>query len=111
MKVDEGSDQKSDVYSQWIAAHACLKTEFTEGDKCHNPMGWLKYGYATSLKQLDAGSICETADCNVTNWIPERVLSLPLLWVIPFANFFSIPNVSHIYGKYVSPELEQLQKQ
>ena len=36
MVVDEGSDQKSDVQPQWIAAHAGLKIEFTEGDKCHN---------------------------------------------------------------------------
>ena len=34
-------DQKLDVYPQWIAAHACLKIEFTEGDKCHNLMSRL----------------------------------------------------------------------
>ena len=39
---DEGSDQKSDVQPQWIAVHACLKIEFTEGDKCHNLMSRLK---------------------------------------------------------------------
>ena len=41
MEVGEGSNQKSDVQPQWIAPHACLKIEFTEGDKCHNLMSWL----------------------------------------------------------------------
>ena len=26
-----------------MAAHACLKNEFTEDEKCHNLMRWLKY--------------------------------------------------------------------
>ena len=26
-----------------MAAHARLKNEFTEGEKCQNLMGWLKY--------------------------------------------------------------------
>ena len=42
MEVDEGSDQISDAQPQWIAVHACLKTEFTEGEKCHNLMSRLK---------------------------------------------------------------------
>ena len=41
MEVDEGSDQKSGVYPHWMAAHARLKNEFTEGEKCHNLMSWL----------------------------------------------------------------------
>ena len=49
MEVDEGSDQNSDIYSHWIAAHACLKNEFTEEKKCHNMMSWLKYMFACSV--------------------------------------------------------------
>ena len=41
MEVDEGSDQKSDIKPHWMAAHARLKTEFTEDEKCHNLMSWL----------------------------------------------------------------------
>ena len=26
-----------------MAGHACLKNEFTQGKKCQNLMGWLKY--------------------------------------------------------------------
>ena len=37
MKEDKGSDQ----HRKWIAAYACLKIEFTEGDKCHNLMSRL----------------------------------------------------------------------
>ena len=48
MEVDEGSDQTSDVWPQWIAAHACLKNEFTEGDKYHNLMSRLIYGTIAS---------------------------------------------------------------
>ena len=28
----------SDIKPHWMAAHACLKNEFTEGEKCHNIM-------------------------------------------------------------------------
>ena len=42
MEVNEGSDQKSDILSHWIAAHVSLKNEFTEDEKCHNLMAWLK---------------------------------------------------------------------
>ena len=38
MEVDEGSDQKSDIYPHWMAAHARLKNEFTEDEKYHNVM-------------------------------------------------------------------------
>ena len=34
-----------DVLPQWIAAHARLKNEFTEGDKCHNLMSQLNYTF------------------------------------------------------------------
>ena len=27
--------------THWMAAHACLKNEFTEDEKCHNLMSWL----------------------------------------------------------------------
>ena len=43
MEVDKGSEEKSDVKRQWMAVHACLKIEFTEGDKCHNLMSRLNY--------------------------------------------------------------------
>ena len=45
MEVDEEYDTKLDVWPQWIAAHAYLKIEFTEGNKCHNLMNRLKYPY------------------------------------------------------------------
>ena len=32
-----------------IAAHACLKIEFTEGDKCHNLMSWLIYALSETI--------------------------------------------------------------
>ena len=34
MDVEEGSDQKSDIYPHWVAAYARLK-EFTEDEKWH----------------------------------------------------------------------------
>ena len=42
MEVDEESDQKSDICPHWMAVHARLKNEFTEDDKCHNLVRWLK---------------------------------------------------------------------
>ena len=41
MEVDEESDQKSDIYPHWMAAHARLKNEFTEDENYHNLKGWL----------------------------------------------------------------------
>ena len=41
MEVDERSDQKSDIWPHWMAAHARLKNEFTEDEKRHNLMRWL----------------------------------------------------------------------
>ena len=38
MEVDEVSDQKSDIYPHWMAAHARLKKEFTEDKQYHNLM-------------------------------------------------------------------------
>ena len=40
MEVNKGSDQKSDIYPSWIAAHARLKNEFTEDEKYHYLMSW-----------------------------------------------------------------------
>ena len=37
-------DQKSDIYPNWMAAHARLKNEFTEDEKYHTLMSWLIYG-------------------------------------------------------------------
>ena len=36
MEVDKGSDQKSDIYPHWMAAHVRLKNVFTEDEKNHN---------------------------------------------------------------------------
>ena len=41
MGVDEGFDQNSDIYPNWIAAHVRLKNEFTEDEKYHNLISWL----------------------------------------------------------------------
>ena len=43
MEVDKGPNQKSDIHPNWMAAHARLKNEFLEDEKCHNPMNWLIY--------------------------------------------------------------------
>ena len=42
MEVDEESDRTSDIYPHWMAVHGRLKNEFTEDEKCHNLMSWLK---------------------------------------------------------------------
>ena len=49
MEVDEGSDQTSDIYPYWMAAHARLKNEFKEDEKCHNLMRWLILGFRFPL--------------------------------------------------------------
>ena len=41
MEVDEESDQTSDIYPNWMAAHVCLTNEFMEDETCHNLMSWL----------------------------------------------------------------------
>ena len=46
MEVDEGSDQKSDILTHWMAAYSHLKIEFMEDEKYHNLMIWLFYFYA-----------------------------------------------------------------
>ena len=45
MEVDEGSDQKSDIKPNWMAAHVCLKNEFTEDEKYQNLITWLNFVY------------------------------------------------------------------
>ena len=54
MEVDEGSDQKSDVWRQLMAVHACLKNEFTEGEKCQNLMGWIicKFSFRGNVAEV-----------------------------------------------------------
>ena len=37
----EGFDKTLEIYALWMTAHARLKNEFTEGDKCHNLKSWL----------------------------------------------------------------------
>ena len=41
MEEDEGTDQNSDISHHWMAAHACLKNDFTEDEKYLNLMSWL----------------------------------------------------------------------
>ena len=43
MEVDEGSDQKSDIWPHWKAAHARLKNECTEDEKGHSLKRRLSY--------------------------------------------------------------------
>ena len=50
MEVDEGCDQKSDIYRHSMAAHAHLKNEFMEDAKCHNFMRWLKFCFPRSFE-------------------------------------------------------------
>ena len=45
MEVDKGFDQISDIQPFRMAAHARLNNEFTEDEKCHNPMSWLIHVY------------------------------------------------------------------
>ena len=56
IEVDEASDQKSDIWSRWMAAHARLKNEFTEGEKCHNLVSWLSCSFHTNSIQIWATS-------------------------------------------------------
>ena len=42
MEVDEGSERNSDIQPQWMTAYARLKNAFTEDEKYHNLMRWLK---------------------------------------------------------------------
>ena len=35
---------KPDIWTHWMAAHARLKNEFTEDEKCHNLKSWLDLG-------------------------------------------------------------------
>ena len=62
MEVDEGSDQKSDIYPRWIAAHAHLKNEFTEDEKCHYLMRWLIFYYHNDPKFSDWQVWANSAD-------------------------------------------------
>ena len=41
MEVDDGSNQNSDIQPHWMAAHARLKNEFMEDEKCLDLMSWL----------------------------------------------------------------------
>ena len=66
MEVVEGSDQKSDIWPHWMAAHARLKNEFMEDEKCHNLMRWLNY--IISMPLQDHNSIislqCDSGEYN-----------------------------------------------
>ena len=52
MEVDEESDQKSNFYPHWLAAHAHLKNEFMEDEKYHILMTWLKWLLAHLSQRL-----------------------------------------------------------
>ena len=56
MEVDQGSGQKSDIilYPHWMAAHARLKNEFTEDEKCHNLMTWHNYNDISKAEQAES---------------------------------------------------------
>ena len=43
MEEDEGSYKNQTSNPHWMAAHVRLKNEFTEDEKCHNLMSWLKW--------------------------------------------------------------------
>ena len=43
MEVDKRADQNSGIYPHQKVAHARLKNEFTEHEKYHNLMSWLKW--------------------------------------------------------------------
>ena len=45
-----GSGQRIRPKIRWIAAHACLKNEFSEDKKCHNLMIWLSLSHATLVR-------------------------------------------------------------
>ena len=51
MGVDEGSDQKSDVKPQWMAAHERLKNEFV-----HKLMSWLSCFLQTEQDSMEDDS-------------------------------------------------------
>ena len=41
MKYGSRRRVRQKIWPHWMAAHACLKNEFTEDEKCHNLMRWL----------------------------------------------------------------------
>ena len=58
MEVDKGSDQKSDIWPNWMVAHARLKNKFTEDEKYHNLMTLLKY-HAEVSSILNSKNDCD----------------------------------------------------
>ena len=49
MEVDEGSDQKSDIYPHSMAAHTQSENEFLEDEKYHNLiMRWLNFVFQSA---------------------------------------------------------------
>ena len=72
MEVDKGSDQKSDIQPHWMAGHARLKNEFTEDEKCHNLMRWLKY--SDRKNPLEARRSFGSKEITRVRNIPDSVL-------------------------------------
>ena len=69
MAVDEGSDRKSDLKPHWMAAHACLKNEFTEDEKCQNLMRWLIFFFKNQRGSISVSSHI-FAECLYVSFIP-----------------------------------------
>ena len=42
-KVWKGPTKNQTSSPHWLSTHARLKNEFTEDEKCHNLMTWLKF--------------------------------------------------------------------
>ena len=90
MDVDKGFDQKSDVKPQWMAAHACLKIEFTEGDKYHYLMSRLKLfllvaqDFYTSQTSLQEGILAEVNMCSFSGCWRRWVFLFGECWLFLF---------------------------
>ena len=52
--------------AHWMAATARLKYEFTEDEKCHNLMSWLKYAWRTTCYRT-AHVICQSSKKKKSN--------------------------------------------
>ena len=61
MEVKKRSDQKSEINRLGMAAHVCLKKEFTEDEKCHNLMTWLIY--LSHIMRKPVYAICKQQRC------------------------------------------------
>ena len=81
MKVDEGSDQKSDIQRHWMAALARLKNEFTEDKKYHKHMTWLKFP-CTVPSRGNRCRVCKNLFNSQRTTIMDSFLSLDMCYFI-----------------------------